>query len=63
METIVALFFGAGLTLSVIAGMAIFAEAALRLLHGAWLWSIEAMQRATAPSALAGKKISQPRTL
>ena len=63
MSTIIALFFGAGLTLSAIAGMAIFAEAALRLLHGAWTWSAESLRRAAAESAAAGKEISHPRTL
>jgi len=63
MAAIIALFFGAGLSLSAIAGMAIFAAAALHALRAAWRSIEESLDKAAARVDAAGRQISQPRSL
>ena len=58
---IIALFFGAGLTLSAIAGVAVFAAAALELLRSLLDSSLDAIESALARTQTFGKEISQPR--
>jgi hypothetical protein len=61
MTAIIALFFGAGLTLSAIAGTAIFAAAALHVLRSAWRSTEESLDKAAARVDAARRQISQPR--
>jgi hypothetical protein len=60
-STIIALFFGAGLTLSAVAGVAVFATAALAALRSLWASSLDSLENALARSQAFGKEISQPR--
>jgi len=61
MTAIIALFFGAGLTLSAVAGMAIFAAAALHGLRSAWRSTVESLDKVAARVEAASAEISQPR--
>ena len=63
MTAIIALFFGAGLTLSAIAGMAIFAAAAVHMLRSAWRSTAESLDKAAARADAARTEFSHPRSL
>ena len=63
MTAIIALLFGAGLTLAAIAGAAIFLAATLHLLRSAWRSTSDSLDRAAARAEAAAARVSQPRAL
>jgi hypothetical protein len=60
-NTIIALFFGVGLTLSAIAGMAVFASAALHLLRALAVSLLDSLERTLARTETFEQEISRPR--
>lgn len=61
MSTIIALFFGAGLTLSAIAGIVVFASAALHLLRAVVASLLDSLDRTLARTVASREEISRPR--
>ena len=61
MSTMIAFLFGAGLALSAISGLVIFASAALHLVRAVMTASIDSLERALVRSATLDEEIGRPR--